>query len=629
MAINRLQIRRDSLANFQTTTNSPVVAEPTFILEEGRVRVAQAKGTIVGRQQIATPLVEGSQFHSLWNVRSYGNGTCVDVPTVNGYATNGEGALEPQYYVASGMLPKAALLDAGTIQLSASGDFMPGSTDPSMIFGFEIGQPDGTKTSIGPRFGPSPSVSDPGFTEGLEISAGTGFTNCLGDYNKPVIWELDAKVCLLGRDSISPFRTSTGQGAESFELREPLDYKEDLYRTEVIDSSATYDWDGTDTLTIDDAAGVDFSVFEPGDRVAYSFEDATKERAGRGAVVSATTTQIVITVAYEEIGREVGGAVSGVAVTVNGSVSIYDNANVRVVGTLTIQDPFSIWNNSASYIGSDLQGQSYGDVSGDPFKANPGSLPSNYGGGWARGAVQTRYGAAYEAMGLVPADRLTSIQALPGTTSSELNDKIDRLLNQMTLTGLTQPGQGRWAFRWWRPKRTVIHFSFEEYVSNYGDEDLQFSLKVGGPMQSDAAPTYPAFNTANNTIYPSAALRSKTQTSTAFGILPTRLDYDSGDANLQRLCFEKAAGEEYVCRTTHQRKTDGTAKYDTAPATNTLDADEVWYFWDYEDPATNPDGEWNCAWRRLAADRRDRMRIHHTTAYFFGGRPGATDYRPF
>ena len=51
--------------------------------------------------------------------------------------------------------------------------------------------------------------------------------------------------------------------------------------------------------------------------------------------------------------------------------------------------------------------------------------------------------------------------------------------------------------------------------------------------------------------------------------------------------------------------------------------------WYYEDPAAagNANGEWNCAWRRLADDRRDRMRIHHSTAYAFGGRPGNNDFR--
>jgi hypothetical protein len=50
--------------------------------------------------------------------------------------------------------------------------------------------------------------------------------------------------------------------------------------------------------------------------------------------------------------------------------------------------------------------------------------------------------------------------------------------------------------------------------------------------------------------------------------------------------------------------------------------------WAYESPNTDADGEWNCAWRRLADDRRDRMRIHHSTAYAFGGRVGTNDYRP-
>jgi len=667
MAINRLQIRRDSLADFQTAALSPEGGEPQYIVEEKRIRIGDAKGTHVSRQQLVAPTVEGSQFHGLWNVRSFGTGKCIDVPVSNGSYAGGEGTLDAQYFVATGALPGRSLRDAGIAYVSASGDFLPGSTDPAMIFRFEVGSVEGGGTQIKPRSGKNPVEAGSYPTAeigGLEISGAAGYSNCLGDYNKPVIWDLDAKVCFLGRDSISPFRTSLGSSAahDSFTFRERSTYGDEL-------------------------------VVPP----AGSPDD--------------------------------------------------DIANVRVYGTLTVQDPFEGYANSRSSISSDTQQSGYGGSFGaPPYSELAGGRPYGIPDLWNRGAVRVANGNSFEAMGDVPCENWDSIRDLAGASVSDVNTKVERLCNAMTLNGSAEPGAGRYAFRYWRPKKTVVHFSFEEFVPDADSDDLVLHLKVGGPMQSDPGVVYPELEAGLNQsaddwvgVYANSAMRYTNNGAGAglrallsrLGVTPDRYDQDnsvvfadvdSGKARVGR----QINGVDYACRVPHVWNQD--SRYNSDPAQNSFDKNELsgyWYYqkptkktvnlttgdagdtWEYstgteilsigEEPSVNwlvdqfivgeqvafeinndsvqgtgfvasgstaailqieniswggsgepantgtsartaaagfvetlaadADGEWNCAWRRLPDDRRDRMRIHHTTAFFFGGRPGINDYR--
>jgi hypothetical protein len=672
MALNRLQIRRDSLTAFQTAALTPLVAEPQYIVEEKRIRIGDSKGTHVSRQQLHTPLIEGSQFHALWNIRSYGTGKCIDVPVVNGAFANGEGALDPQYYVASAPIPNGALAEAGIAYISASGDFLPGSTDPAMVFAFEIGQLEGNKTTLRPRFGineSTTSAADNVETAGIEISAQTGFINCLGDYNKPVVWDLDAKVCFLGRNSISPFKTSLGDNPDpivgspiSWTFRDPADFKNDV------------------------ATGGDYTLVD-------------------------------------------------------------DNANVRIYGTLTIQDPFEMFQSGGSLVAHDVLTGGNGTAAGSPGKAAPSSRPDRYASAFPRGSRRVYGGISYEAMGLVPADELKTVRDLVDSNVTELADKVDRLIDLITLHGTSKPGEGRFQYRWWRPRKTVVSFSFEEVVPHLLDNDQVLSLKVGGPMQSDTSQTYPDLEAGEGQVraYVAPFLRVDAATSNPlhkFGVSNRRYDYQAGAIpNVEGFLAtgRKVNGVDYVCRTSHSWNAD--FKYSSTVGDNNAVSNQDWDAWFYDMPnvlsvsltednagddyawndttklltigentetnwidtavgapdskfkvdeelaftflddtiagtgfvdaatddfdlvlknvtftagdpngggniasttrsgstdpgsvstiAADADGEWNCAWRRLADDKRDRMRIHHTTAFFFGGRPGVNDFRPF
>jgi hypothetical protein len=669
MAINRLQIRRDSLADFQTAALSPEGGEPQYIVEEKRIRIGDAKGTHVSRQQLVAPTVEGSQFHGLWNIRSFGTGKCIDVPVSNGAYLGGDGTYTAPYYVASAALPNGALRDAGIAHISASGDFLPGSTDPAMVFGFELGKAEGSvagnKTVLSPRAGGHPSgAADPDKSVGgIHISTVTGYKNCLGDYNKPVTWDLEAKVCFLGKDSISPFKTSQGEDTSTFTFRDKSEYQDNI------------------------------QAADP------------------------------------------------------------DNANVRVYGTLIIQDSFDNYANSRSYISQDIQQTGFGGAFGTPNKNNiPTNTPSEHATMHERGDVRVCNGTAWEAMGDVPVENWSAIGDLPGGTVADVNTKIRRLCNAMVLNGNSEPGAGRHGYRWWRPKKTVVQFSFEEFVENFDEDDLMLHFKVGGPMQSDPGVVYPELEaglnrTSNDNDYKGLYVAGEVFSDKAVlfaaahrgGVNHARYDQDnsaaftdsdelgaSSGAGNQRV-GRSINGNDYACRTAH--KWGAAQRYNTDPDLNLLETTNTsaaqWYYelptkktvnlttgdggdtWAYdtgtdvlsigeepsvswvtdqfvvgervqfeinnnsvqgtgfvasgstdsviqienitwglsgepadtvtsartaaagfvETPAADADGEWNCAWRRLPADRRDRMRIHHTTAFFFGGRPGINDYR--
>lgn len=663
MAINRLQFRRDSLADFQQAALTPTNGEPQYIVEEKRIRIGDDKGTHVSRQMLTAPNAEGSQFHALWNVRSYGNGKCIDVPVTNGSVAGGDGALEPLYYAASAPLPEGALQDAGTAHITASGDYLPGSTDPALILGFEIGQMEQDNAVVAPRNEPaifSGATSTPTTLGGINISAATGFVNCLGDYEKPVTWDLDARVCFLGRDAISPFKTSLGAGTQAWTFRDPVDFKE-----EVLDGAGTS-----------------------------------------------------------------------------------DNANVRVVGRLVIQDPFTAFQNSRSIVSMDWLQNCNGSIAGAPTTDKPGATPARYANAWDRGAIQVSGGSAYEAMGFVPSEDYTVIEGLPGGTVGDLNDKVRRLCNAIMLQGSSQPGQGRFSARWWRPLKTVIDFSFEERVDAFDEPNLWLHLKVGGPMQSNPSVVYDAiepglsYDTSGldvKGVHSAGTLLATPTNAESFqiqyGVRQLRYDQDNtatgNDIGLKGVA-RSILGNDYACRIPHLWA--DTNDYHIDPDRNNANSDSAWNAWYYRLPvaksytlasgagnaysytdstkvlsiteastptggwkgvtdavfaeneevsfdfdeaggnrlgngtvsstssggtlvienvvwsgATDPgadvtnvvrtdagevstlvgnaDGEWNCAWRRMAADRRDRMRIHHTTAFFFGGRPGINDYR--
>jgi hypothetical protein len=583
MAINRLQIRRDSLADFQTASSAPLVGEPTLINEESRVRIATPNPTGIGRVQVSLPPTEGSQFFSIWNARSFGDGAAAVVPAFMAkndaqQTTEKTPAVEPSLTAFSGPLPNGFGNDAGTVFIQASGDFLAGSTDPNMVFGFMIGDMEETNaTFIGPDPGHHavltvgslrPQLGGAG--PFLTVGTGSGMPNVLGDYNKPVLWNLDAKMCVMGRSAISPFKSSMTP------------------------------------ITVDD------------DPAVNPLDLASEVAAHSDRVMRAYDGSFNTVVSGDD-----------------------DNANVRVFGTLTIMDPFVMTGANRSYVHApgSLTSTASAEIHARGLNCDWGLFSagaSEYPTSLARGMFVSSNGIAYEALGLVPGENYSSIEAMPDSTVADLAAKVDRLSRAQRLSGMVSPGTGSRWYHWWRPTKTVVEFSFEEYVPNLQDDNLILKLKVGGPLQSDPNITYDAFSIANNTVYlapqgmsyPRIGPYAQSYTAQGAGLFAGRVDQGTIG---QKVC-RVINGEEYVARVAHKRTTAArfaTTTGDFVDRPESADANAIDVY--YSDPAGggNQDGEWNCYWRRLADDRCDKMRIHHSTAFAFGGRPGSTDFLPF
>ncbi len=580
MALNRLQIRRDTLIDFQNSTTAPVLGEPTLVNEESRIRIAGPNATALGRVPVALPATEGSQFHSLWNARSFGDGPALVVPAFSGKTLTQNcspetPAVEPVMTAFSAPLPNGFANDAGTVHLQASGDFLCGSTDPNMVFGFMIGDmEETTATLVGPDPGSHLTVQGVkpflgGTGPYLTVGTGSGMPNVLGDYNKPVLWNLDAKICFLGKQSISPFKTSqssipeqTAQGTAPA-TAVPADHSDRVIRP--------YDSDFSEVLVADE-----------------------------------------------------------------------DNANIRVFGTLTIMDPFVMYGGNRAYMHAPAAVKNgvvsvsqathvlcdWGMFSSSTSTEYPTVLP--------RGKFVSCNGVAYESMGEVPGEDYSAIEALPDGSLANLASKVDRLSRAHRLAGIVSPGVGsRWE-RWFRPTKTVLEFSFEEHVPHATNPGQFLKLKVGGPLQSDPDETYELWDNSEagpyygpqGTTWPRLGA-SGDYSALAGGLFPGRLDEITAAANLD-VC-RVINGAEYVPRLSHERST--AAQFSTTND-NFVDQHEQASTVDtvyYSNPqaASNADGEWNCYWRRLADDRADKMRIHHSTAFAFGGRFGTNDYLPF
>jgi hypothetical protein len=510
---------------------------------------------------------------------------------------NGGSTLEPTFTAFSGALPRYFGRDAGTVEVTASGDFLPGSTHPSMLFAFAIGDLEGNdEVVIGTQPGTIVKFADD--TQGgqyfvggkgyLEVGPGVGMYEALGDYDRPVLWNLEAKVCFMGRSSISPFKSS-------------LSFRGDLVLDATPPTTAEPpDWGPQDAVFRSDA----------------DIED---------------------------------GDVSGDE----------DNANVRIYGTLTVRDPFvtidnnrslsSWWGGSSVFsntfaetnsMTASMSGLDWGMFRDGNATEYPSNLPKH--------STVAHMGRSFESKGLVPGALWTDM------TAGTAEEKVDALVAATALQSIAEPGRGSQWQRWFRPRETVVNFSMEEYVPNLNTEETQFlKLKVGGPMQSNPSSVYPnwaypgvgaeqRFQSASYCANPAPVVPSP-PTFLALGV--ERADYlPSGDTygddrESDTLCRRISPGgggaADYVCRYPHTLKpadagwTSGqrlgiVASIATSTAANEKSA---WYYTNPE-AAGNEGGEWNCAWRRLADDRRDRMRIHHSTAFAFGGRPGTNDYRP-
>tara|TARA_R100000951_G_scaffold114960_1_gene121517 strand:+ start:14954 stop:16513 length:1560 start_codon:yes stop_codon:yes gene_type:complete len=518
---------------------------------------------------------------------------------MNGLGTYGNGGstVEPTFTAFSGAIPRYFGRDAGTVEVTASGDFLPGSTHPAMTFGFAIGDLEGNdEVLVGTQPGTIFKFVD-GFQGGqyhvagkgyLEVGPGVGMYEALGDYDRPVLWNLEAKVCFMGRSSISPFKSS-------------LSYRGDL---------------------VGDADGV--AVSEPPD---WGPQDA---------------------VFRSDADIEDGDVTSD-----------DDNANVRIYGTLTVRDPFvtidnnrslSAWwggtlpfgNSSTNVVPQSKTASMSGLDWGVFTDANATDYPSNL----AKGRTVAHLGSSFESKGLVPGALWTSM------TAGTADQKVDALVTATALQSIMEPGRGSQWQRWFRPRETVINFSMEEYVPDLNAEETQFlKLKVGGPMQSNPSSVYPDFaypGTGNIVRFQSASYNTNPALAVpvpvAYLVLTQeRADFlpdgdTYGDAReLDSLCRrinpDGLSAADYVCRYPHTLlPAEGTAegRLDSIAAVATTTNGNSKSYWYYTDPegVGNAEGEWNCAWRRLADDRRDRMRIHHSTAFAFGGRPGTNDYRP-
>lgn len=207
MSLNKLQIRRDSLADFQAGNVSGVLAEPLFMTDEWRLRfgITDPGTAHPGVLEPPVPLREGIQAQTLWATGRYGTTPGIQVPaTIAGAQIAG-------YFALSGSIGHYALLDGALARVHAVGDYKAGSADPRMYFAFALGNDTAGPTVIKPKGGAIVGVTSLP-ENGIEISILTVGENCLG-FPDWITWELDANVAFFGYDGTGQFARSGNPNA--------------------------------------------------------------------------------------------------------------------------------------------------------------------------------------------------------------------------------------------------------------------------------------------------------------------------------------------------------------------------------------------------------------------------------
>ena len=221
MAINRLQFRRDSIADFITANDSTRIGEPVMYTDDGRLRVSKNAGAHMHQMPAPIASGEGIQFHTIWNCSGYNNAPYCLIPATrwSNSGFSGERADTAESYVFSGSIPDRALQDAAVMKVYMAGDFEQGSSSPAMNFRFNFGNDEGTSTDLFPQSGgvqriakwrdgtTVPQVATALESSSIEISAHTLGPNVL-HYDEKIRWELEATVHFMGYDNEGEFETS-------------------------------------------------------------------------------------------------------------------------------------------------------------------------------------------------------------------------------------------------------------------------------------------------------------------------------------------------------------------------------------------------------------------------------------
>lgn len=252
--------------------------------------------------------------------------------------------------------------------------------------------------------------------------------------------------------------------------------------------------------------------------------------------------------------------------------------------------------NSLQFTGKTIAGFRNSYRLGSTFDLEPGQKGYPYG--WVHGSGDS----AYQAVGPIQTGNGASIfNGSPGTAGDpadldDLTAKYNALVGQLKIWFDSAPAIGDNWQDYFRMVTHEEHFVYEEEV-DLKQDDLTFSLMLGGPMQDDlnhlpgrwtATPAGPAavaggggysINSATAGFRQATIVRPETTT--------------EGDA-----C--------YAARILHNASDSYT-------------------------PVDDPDdfGYWRRYWYKLADDRADKMRLYSSTAYMIGGRNGVSDFNPY
>lgn len=212
MADNILQVRRDTLANFQAANVVLKNAEPIFLSDEWRVKhgINSPNRVRTGVHAPPFPLREGVPFRALWNCYRHGSQPGATVPASR---TNSNKA---QFYAFTANLSDYLLHDAAYARIVASGDYEQGSSDPKLMFRLSLGKETGSPTLIQPDGGHYQSLYSVGGAalaeNGIEVSYRTFGENAL-HYDGPFPWNLEMNVMFMGWNAKGQFATSGSANA--------------------------------------------------------------------------------------------------------------------------------------------------------------------------------------------------------------------------------------------------------------------------------------------------------------------------------------------------------------------------------------------------------------------------------
>ena len=165
----------------------------TYALSSTRGGDVSVEGADVTLQPLAPP-AEGQQSAELWALAKYGTQPGIKV-RARGTASV---AHTPHTRIATASIPRYAFTDPVQIHVQARGEYIAGSSDPRLCFGFELG-PEGSASLIRPEAGqirgnvsPLATIAD---TAGIEASWRTLGENALGwDAEEVLDWRLDVVV---------------------------------------------------------------------------------------------------------------------------------------------------------------------------------------------------------------------------------------------------------------------------------------------------------------------------------------------------------------------------------------------------------------------------------------------------